>query len=410
MARATLRVAVRRFGPFETAIAAQFADFCKASGEDATLDAVPMDLDDLSRAMFADGGLSSGDWDIGFVVTDWLPMAIGDGHLADLTEAAAALPPVGAPECWPDCLRGQQLVEGRLWGLPYHDGPQCLITRPDLFEAEADRFADATGRALILPRTWDEFVEVARHFTAPDKGLWGTIVASFPDAHNTVYDFCAQIWSRGGSLTDASGQPDLVSPTAQEGLDFYRWLVRESGVVHPDALKLDSVRSGAAFARGEAAMMTNWFGFAAHASGSAESAVRGRVAVSPMPHGPGATSAAVLTYWVLALGSGSREKDLAYRFIRHATSAPMDRLLTLHGGIGCHSATWHDPAVEEIIPFAAQMPRLHSMARMMPADRRLPDLAAIIDRAVAESLASDEDTHAILARAQDKVQQLWSRP
>ena len=87
-----------------------------------------MDLDDLSRAMFADGGLKSGDWDIGFVVTDWLPMAIGDGHLADLTEAADALPPEGAPDCWPPCLRDQQRVDGRLWGLPYHDGPAM----PDL--------------------------------------------------------------------------------------------------------------------------------------------------------------------------------------------------------------------------------------------------------------------------------------
>ena len=410
MARTTLRAAVRRFGPFEVTLRKQFDDFCATSGEDAALDAVAMDLDDLSQAMFADGGLKSGDWDIGFLVTDWLPMAIGDGHLADLTEAARALPPEGAPDCWPECLRGEQRVDGRLWGLPYHDGPQCLIYRSDLFEAEAGRYANATGRTLSPPQTWDEFVEVARFFTDPAQGRWGTVVASFPDAHNTVYDFCAQIWSRGGSLTDASGTPDLASATAREGLDFYRWLVRESGVVHPGAMELDSVRSGAAFARGEAAMMTNWFGFAAHASGARDSAVRGQVAVAPMPHGAGASSAAVLTYWVLAIGAGCRNKDLAWRFIRHATSAPMDRLLTLEGGIGCHSATWRDPEVEAIIPFAAEMPRLHALARMMPADRRLPDLALIIDRAVAEALGSEDATDAILDRAQDKVDHLWSRP
>ena len=410
MTHATLRVAVRRFGPFESAIRKQFDDFCAATGEDVSIEPVAMDLDDLSRAMFADGGLKSGDWDIGFVVTDWLPMAIGDGHLADLTEAADALPPEGAPDCWPPCLRDQQRVDGRLWGLPYHDGPQCLIYRADLFEAWGDRFAEAHGRALTVPRTWDEFVEVARFFTDPAEGRWGSVVASFPDAHNTVYDFCAQIWSRGGSLTDPSGKPDLASPRAREGLDFYRWLVRDSGVVHPAAMQMDSVRSGACFADGEAAMMTNWFGFAAHASGAADSAVRGRVAVAPMPHGPGAASAAVLTYWVLAVGSGSRNKDLAWRFIRHATSAPMDRLLTLEGGIGCHSETWRDAEVAKIIPFAAEMPHLHDLARMMPADRRLPNLARIIDRAVAEALGSDDTTEKILERAQDKVNHLWSRP
>ena len=75
---------------------------------------------------------------------------------------------------------------------------------------------------------------------------------------------------------------------------------------------------GAVFARGEAAMMTNWFGFAAHAVGAADSPVRGKVGVAPMPHAPGAAPASVLVYWVLAVGSGSRHADLAWRFIRHA--------------------------------------------------------------------------------------------
>ena len=185
--------------------------------------------------------------------------------------------------------------------------------------------------------------------------------------------------------------------------------MRESGVVHPAALETNSVKSGAVFARGEAAMMTNWFGFAAHAVGAADSPVRGKVGVAPMPHAPGAAPASVLVYWVLAVGSGSRHPDLAWRFIRHATSAPMDRLLTLEGGIGCRSATWTDPAVAAMIPFAAEMNRLHGMARMMPADRRLPELAAIIDVAVAESLRTEDATETILERAQGKADQLWRR-
>lgn len=410
MSRPVLRVAVRRFGPFETAIVRQFDDFCAATGIDAGIEAVAMDLDDLSRAMFAQGGLKSGAFDIGFVVTDWLPMAVGDGHLMDLSAQAAAAPPEGAPECWPDCLREQQRLDGGLWGLPYHDGPQCLIYRSDLFADGADAFADARGRALTPPRTWDEFVEVARHFTDPSVNRWGAVVASFPDAHNTVYDFSAQVWSRGGALTDADGVPDLISQAAQDGLDFYRWLVRESGVVHPAALDTDSVRSGALFAGGEAAMMTNWFGFAAHATGAADSAVRGRVAVAPMPSAPGCEAAAVLTYWVLGVGSGSRNADLAWRFVRHATSAPMDKLLTLAGGIGCRTATWADADVARMIPFAGEMGRLHGLARMMPPDRRLPGLASIIDGAVAESLRTEEATDAILSRAQSKVADLWSRP
>ena len=405
MTRPALRVAVRRFGPFETAIRKQFEAFCAETGENAAIEPVAMDLEGLTRAMFDDNGLRNGDWDIGFVVTDWLPMAVEDGHLVDLTARSGE----DAPDLWPECLRGQQRIGGGLWGLPYHDGPQCLIYRPDLFAGAADRFAERHGRALAVPESWDDFVEIAKFFTDPGAGRWGAVVASYPDAHNTVYDFCAQIWSRGGVLTDAKGRPDLASREAQQGLDFYRWLVRESGAVHPAALQTDSVKSGALFANGEAAMMTNWFGFAAHAVGAEDSPVRGRVGVAPMPHAPESESAAVLVYWVLGVGSGSRHADLAARFIRYATSAPMDRLLTLEGGIGCRTTTWTDPAVTRMIPFAGEMGRLHGLARMMPADRRLPELAAIIDTAVAESLRSEDPTERILGRAQDKVDTLWNR-
>lgn len=409
MTRPVLRVAVRRFGPFETAIRKQFESFCNDNGVDAEIEPVAMDLEELSRSMFEEGGLKNGAWDIGFVGTDWLPMAVEEGHLAELTALGADCAAEDSPDSWPDCLRGQQRIGGGLWGLPYHDGPQCLIYRPDLFADAADRFADGHGRSLTVPGTWDQFVEVAKFFTDPVANRWGAVVASYPDAHNTVYDFCAQIWSRGGALTDVEGRPDLASSQARQGLEFYRWLVRESGVVHPAALQTDSVKSGEIFTNGEAAMMTNWFGFAAHAVGAEDSPVRGNVGVAPMPHAPGSDPAAVLVYWVLAVGSGSRHADLAMRFIRHATSAPMDRLLTLDGGIGCRTATWSDPAVTAKIPFAGEMGRLHGLARMMPADRRLPELAAIIDAAVAESLRSDEPTARILDRAQDRVDTLWSR-
>ena len=402
-----LRVAVRAFGPFESAIQKQFDDFCRVTGTVARLEAVPMDLEHLSDALFPSGGLRDGTWDIGFIVTDWLAMAVDDGHVADLSLLSGHDRQSDADLCWPSCLRSLQQVGSATWGVPYHDGPQCLIYRSDLFDTEAAAFADATGRALTPPRTWDEFVQVARFFTDPGAGRWGTVVASYPDAHNTVYDFCAQVWSRGGQIVDATGNPALCTTEAAAGLDFYRWLVKESGVVHPEALLTDSVRSGALFAQGAAAMMTNWFGFAAHAVSAPESAVQGCVNVAPMPCATDAESASVLVYWLLAIGSGSRNKDLASRFIRHATSAAMDRLLTLEGGIGCHSATWQHPSVISRIPFAAQMGRLHGLARTLPVDRRLPDLAAIINLAMKEGLTTEDASNTILARAQNRAADLW---
>jgi len=50
MTRPTLRIAVRRFAPFESAIVKQFADFRATTGIDAAIEPVAMDLNPLHEA------------------------------------------------------------------------------------------------------------------------------------------------------------------------------------------------------------------------------------------------------------------------------------------------------------------------------------------------------------------------
>ena len=111
-------------------------------------------------------------------------------------------------------------------GLPYHDGPECLIYRKDLFDnpEERDRFARQYGETLTVPQTWEQFRRVASHFNCPGKSLFRLVLAAYPDGHNTVYDFCLQLWTRGGELFEDSGRLRLDSAKAHEALEFYRTL------------------------------------------------------------------------------------------------------------------------------------------------------------------------------------------
>ncbi len=396
-----LRVAVRRFEPFETAIAELFASWDPPDGAHVELDLVSLDVLDLHQQLLTDGGLSDGAFDIAFLVTDWLPQAIEEGHLLNLQSRVVALIP-DHDSVWPASLRAFQQTRDGIYGIPYHDGPECLVYRRDLFEDEENRagFRRETGRELEVPRTWDEYLEVARFLSDPEAGRHGTVVAAYPDAHNTVYDFCLQVWSRGGEITGADGRPTLDTPQAQAGLDWYRALVADPGLTHPDATQIDSVRSGEIFAAGDVAIMQNWFGFAANAQVAPDSAVRDKVSVAPVPAGPGGSVTSFLVYWVLAIGAGCPQPDLAFDFVRHATSADADILTTLRGGIGCRRSTWTDPAVLEHIPFFDQMAELHAIARTLPGDPKVAALAAIIDDVVAQALATTTPSAELLARAQ----------
>lgn len=379
-----LRIAVRRFGPFESAIRKQFEDFVCVTGVEAELEAVAMDLNPLHDSAIGGRGLASGEWDIAFLNTDWLAEAVAGGLLEDLAPHQARAPIPDWPEAWSPSLTGLQQFGGGLWAMPYHDGPECLVYRKDLI-AEP-------------PATWADFHALARVHHAPAEGRYGTVLALYPDGHNSFYDFCIQIWSRGGEVFDAAGRPDLASPAAHAALDFLRMLARDAGAIAPDCRALDSVASGALFAEGKVALMANWFGFAAHADTAAESKVRGLVDVAPLP---GRVSLNV--FWVLAIGAGSQNKALAWDFLRHCATAPMDRLTTTEGAIGVRRSTWSDAEINARLPYYHRLAWLHDHARSMPVTSDLARISHIVDDLMTEAVTGDRPTTDLLAEAQHRA-------
>lgn len=398
------RIAVRRFDGFEAAIRQQWDDFIRVTGSTAEVEIVPLDLIPLVDTLFTRNGLKDGTWDIAFLVTDWIAEAVANGSLLDLAPLMANDPIPDYPDAWPASLTGFQQVGEALYGLPYHDGPECLLYRTDLFSdlIEQETFADTHGFPLRVPETWDEFETVARFFTRPDEGRYGTLFAGFPDGHNTMYDFCIQLWTRGGELHDHTGRPTIASPAAIDGLDFYRRLMSDRSVTPPGLEQIDSVQSGGLFNTGNIAMMVNWFGFAALAE-QPDSAVQSKVGIAPVPATKGSASASLNVYWVLGIGAGSRQPDLAWAFLRHCVTPPMDKLTTMAGGIGCRTSTWQDPDVNQMIPFYHRLTELHDIARELPRSVHLPALVQIIDRAVHQALTKNAPSEWILLRAQHEA-------
>ena len=164
-----------------------------------------------------------------------------------------------------------------------------------------------------MPET-DEIRRLARKLHTPEEKCYGTIFAAYPDGHNTVYDFCLQLWTRGGELTDSHGRFTLATPQTTEALTFLREIVNDSSAVHPACRQMDSVKSGLAFAAGEASTMVNWFGFASMAEAAADSTVKGKIGIAQVPHATGCRGSSLNIYWILSIMSGSVHKDIAWRF------------------------------------------------------------------------------------------------
>jgi multiple sugar transport system substrate-binding protein len=225
------------------------------------------------------------------------------------------------------------------------------------------------------------------------------VFAGYPDGHNTVYDFCLQLWSRGGELFDGMGRMLLDTPEAREALEYYRTIFHDASAIHPGSTTFDSVKSGMAFAAGEVAMMVNWFGFAAMSETIAESKVKGKTAIAAIPSESG-SGISLNAYWIMGVPAGSPHRDIAWKFLAHCAGPEMDKLLTLEGGIGCRKSTWSDKQVNAVIPYYHRLEEIHENARDLPRMTNWSTLAEVVDRMMLDAIETEEPIAAITARAQ----------
>ncbi|MGB0122403.1 MAG: sugar ABC transporter substrate-binding protein [Silvibacterium sp.] len=403
MSSTCLRVAVRQFVDFEDAFAEQIELYRKVH-PDVEFEAIPFDLHELHAEMFEKKGLRTGAWDIGFISTDWIAEAVAENAVEELTPYLKQKPVADWPDGWAPSIVEPLLFGEKLYTLPWHDGPECLIYRRDLFEDVGAReaFYNRYGYDLKPPVTWNQFTEIARFFTRPADNLYGTLFAAFPDGHNTLYDFALQLWSRGGEFVDNDGNAVLDTAEAAAALDFYRNTIRDNSMCYPGAEQLDSTRSGDVALSGAVAMMVNWFGFAARCDRPG-SPLKGKIAIAPIPAEEGKPAASLSVFWMLGIGTGSKHKQAAYDFLHFLTSPALDLGIVKHGTVGVRLSTWRNAEVQREIPAYSKIEEISLSARKLPRSRNLPAFAEILNDVAIQALMTQKSSASILARAQQRI-------
>jgi multiple sugar transport system substrate-binding protein len=396
----SLKIAVRDWSAFERAIGSHI----EAWSGDAEF--VSFDIGEHELRFVS--GSDPGDFDLFLSVTDWIPEGAKNGAFVDLTSRFEDDPPVGWPEGWHKAMH--QLVEfdGAVWGLPYHDGPQVLHYRKDLFEdpEEQQRFKDLSGFDLRPPKSWPEFLDVAVYFTRPLEGLWGACMGAYPDGHNNVYDFLVHLWSRGGELL-TDGRPSFASREGEEALQFMHNLVHVNQVVEKTCLDLNSVESGDYYASGRAAMMWNWSGFAVTAE-EPDSQIRGLNACSMMPKGRGkrGRSVSLNVFWAMTILSSSKNQDEAWEFFKHIAQAEMDVVTTESGCSGVRLSTWQNPEIQSRLPAYQLMEPTHENSQILPRIPEYPAINSAISDAVAAVMKQEMRPQEALQKAQNRAEEI----
>jgi multiple sugar transport system substrate-binding protein len=399
----SLRIAIRNYADFENALSEE-ARLFESHHPGTKIELVSLGIHELYKTAITEGGLHGGRYDLALLVTDWLAEAHGAGALEDLHPWQCRIPLHDWPNGWPRSLVQPLLFGDQLVSLPWHDGPECLVYRSDLFSdpKRQSAFRQQFFRELAPPTTWEEFEHTIRFFNDQASGLYGTVFAGFPDGHNTLYDFALQLWSRGAELTGSDGRPRVTTPAVLSALEFYRRIVRDPALCHPKSPRLDSNQSGDLFLAGEVALMVNWFGFAAR-SGREGSPLAGKVAIAPIPTANGASPVSLSVFWALAMGKGSRHKELGWQFLRFIAAPERDLGITRHGTVGVRLSTWRNPELQARIPVYRDLEVISLGARQLPTGPGMAAFAAIIDEVITRALTTSEPSAAILESAQREI-------
>lgn len=371
-------------GPFRELLGA----FERDAGVEVVTEPLPNDSDVVHQFFLTalEGGAQ--DFDVFIVDVVWVAELARAGWIADLS---GAFPPDALRR---DFLAGAAeaaIVKGKTWAVPWYVDAGILYRRADLVPEAPATYDDLSRVALDLVRSGS----IQNGYVWQGRQYEGLVC--------NVYE---AVWGHGGEAM-RGGRVLLDTPEARAALDYLHGLLTR-GVSPPSVTSMAEEESRRVFQDGRAAFMRNW----PYAIAEAEregSAVRGKVAVSPLPTLTGAPGYGALGGYLLALNARTPEprREAALRFLAHLTSADANVALALaYSRNPARRAPYTDPRLLAGAPVIASLLPMVERARPRPVTPYYPMISDVLQGEFSAALAGIRTPAEALARAQALVDHL----
>jgi multiple sugar transport system substrate-binding protein len=152
---------------------------------------------------------------------------------------------------------------GTYWAYPTEGDANGWVYRKDLFEDpdEMAAFEAEYGYPLAPPETTDQLMDIAKFFTRPDEGLYGSAIYTQVDYDALVMGTQNMLFSFGADWHDENWNPEgsVNSPEAVAALEWYKELYdccQPPGMSNAFFAEVNDAMIG-----GQAAMGMNYFAF-----------------------------------------------------------------------------------------------------------------------------------------------------
>ncbi|APY16034.1 extracellular solute-binding protein [Brucella sp. 10RB9214] len=257
--------------------------------------------------------LAAGNSDVDVYQTDivWAPQL--SDQFIDLTEATKDVTGAHFPS-----IIASQTVNGKLVALPFYTDAPALFYRKDLLEKYNKP----------VPKTWDEMAATAKDIMEKERAdgkadLWGFVFQG--NAYEGLTCNALE-WiksSGGGQIVESDGEISVNNEKAAAAIDRARgWI----GTISPQGvLGYQEEESRGVWQTGNAVFMRNW-PYVYALSNSADSAVKGKFDVAPLPAmAEGEPPASALGGWNLAVSKYSTKQDAAIALVKFLASPAVQK-------------------------------------------------------------------------------------
>lgn len=371
-------------------------EWSKKTGHTVKLFTIPNSTTDilaLFRQMFA---AKSTDLDVINVDVVW-PGVIKD-HLLDLKKYSKGVEKDHFP-----AIVANNTVDGKLLAMPWFTDAGLLYYRKDLLEKYG----------VKAPTTWEELAAGAKKIqegerAAGNKDFQGFVFQAKAyegltcDALEWVYSY------NGGTIVDAKGNVTINNANAAKALKTAASWV---GTIAPQGvLNYAEEEARGVFQNGNAAFMRNW-PYAWSLGNGADSKVKGKIGVSPLPKGGAdGKNAATLGGWQLAVSKYSKNPEAAADLVMYMTSAEVQKERAIKGSYNpTIAALYKDKAVLDANPFFGSLYNVFTSAVPRPATAtglKYPEVSAAFWNATHDVMSGKSSAEDSVKKLEGKLKQI----
>jgi multiple sugar transport system substrate-binding protein len=290
--------------------------------------------------------------------------------------------------------REANIVGGKVMALPYFADVQLLYYRKDLLEKHG----------VTPPKTWAELQASAEKIQKAEGNaqLSGFQTAGAP-IEGTVCTYLVPMWGAGGELTDKAGKLTMTSDAAKKPFELWDNL-KKAGVTPPNLAEIPTDRIRQNFQAGNLIYGMTWGYVWNRSQNDADSTVKGKVGVVPLPGFSADKAATCIGGWQLAVTSFSKNKAEAVKLARWLSSPEVSKMQAIDAShMPVFAEVYADADVLKANPwFKDALPVVQS-ARARPVSPRYTEVSEIMRTNMNAYLAGTKTADAALGDMQKRL-------